>query len=302
MDGSAAAYVVGVDSPGGDSAYVADDTVAIAVRFSAPVAVSGEPELPLNTNPPQNATYAGGSGTRTLEFRYEVGEDDAAADLDYAAVTSLSLGGGQHIRRSGQDGGGAVLLALPLPGGPGSLGHARDILVDGTPPSAVRVFPPSPDGAYGTGRIAEFTVSFDEPVVVEGAPALALATEPPRNAIYADGSGTDELAFRYAVQPGDGAPAGLAYAGETALSAGAGGAIRDRAGNDAELALPLPLSPAPAASRGAAVHGGPVPVLAPRPGTTASNLCHDFRLPIAAADRLERRRARPPACTTARWT
>ena len=264
IDAEAAVYVTGVDLPGGASAYKLDDTVRIAVDFSAPVAVTGVPALALAVDPPRNATYVGGGGTRTLEFEYRVQQDDAAAGLDYAGVRALSLEGGAAIRLDAQGGGGAsALLALPAPGGPGSLGHNRNTAIDGDVPTVAGVASASPDGTYGTGRIVEITVAFDEPVFVDGSPELRLATVPPRSASYAGGSGTAELAFWYTVQPGDSAPR-LEYAGEDALALeGGASAIRDAAGNAAKLALPATESNRSlAASAGIDVHGHEAPVIA----------------------------------------
>ena len=270
---------MGVDSPGGDSAYALNRTVAIDVEFSVPVSVAGEPVLALATEPPRNASYAGSSDARTLRFNYTVQQGDAAAGLDYAGVGALSLEGGATIRRAAQSGSAAALLTLPAPGGPGSLGHSRDIAVDGAAPSVASVKAAGRDGTYGTGRIVAITVAFDEPVVVKGKPALRLATEPPRSASYAGGSGTAGLEFWYAVQPGDSA-AGLGYAGEDALVLGGGGgsgggsaaSIEDPAGNAAGLALPAPGSnDSLAASASIDVHWAEVPVIAPAGLLTSGN-------------------------------
>ncbi len=275
IDTESAAYVTAVGSPGGDTAYKLNDTVRIAVDFSAPVAVAGAPSLALATDPPRSASYAGGSGTGTIEFNYTVRQGDAAAGLDYAGVRALSLEGGASIRLDAQGGSGAsALLALPAPGGPGSLGHARDIAIDGAAPNVTGVAPASPDGTYGTGRIVSIAVAFDEPVFVEGEPALRLATVPPRSASYAGGSGTAELAFWYAVQPGDSAPR-LGYAGEGALDLGGGASsisIRDAAGNAANLTLPAPGSNRSLdASASIDVHGHEAPMIAAAAGRAGSD-------------------------------
>ena len=263
IDTAAAAYVTAVGSPGGDSEYKLSDTIRIAVDFSAPVAVAGAPDLALAVDPPRSASYAGGSGTRTLEFDYTVRQDDAAAGLDYAGVRALSLEGGASIRLDAQGGGGpAALLTLPAPGGPGSLGHALDIAMDGAAPNVTGIAPAGPGGTYGAGRIVAIAVTFDEPVFVEGEPALRLATVPPRNASYAGGSGTAELEFWYAVQPGDSAPR-LEYAEDALALGGGASAIRDAAGNAANLTLPAPGSNRSlAASASIDVHGYEAPVIA----------------------------------------
>ena len=126
----------------------------------------------------------------------------------------------------------------------------------------LRVDSPNQNGTHGTGRIVAVSITLDEPVVVEGEPALALATDPPRNASYAGGSGTSTLEFLYAVQPGDSAPR-LGYAGDDALALPGGATIRDPAGNAANLTLPVPgQNGSLAAYADIEVHGAVVPVLA----------------------------------------
>ena len=192
--GSALAYVEDVSSPNASGFYVEGDAVDIVVRFSVPVDVAGEPALALNTNPPRNATYVQGGGIGgNLTFRYAVQPGDNAADLDYAGAAALALGAGDSIRDPSD--GAAAVLALPPPGGPGSLGRSNHIAIDAVAPRLLGTSSPDPDDTYGTGRIVNVTVSFDEPVVVGrggggGAPSLDLNTEPPRNAAYASGSGT----------------------------------------------------------------------------------------------------------------
>ena len=113
-------------------------------------------------------------------------------------------------------------------------------LVDAAAPPGVQfVTSPDSNGAYGTGRIVSVKVGFTAPVVVAGAPALALDTEPPRSAAYRGGNGTDSLEFWYAVQPGDSA-ADLEYAGRSALLLPDGSSIRGVGGADANATLPYP--------------------------------------------------------------
>ena len=72
-----------------------------------------------------------------------------------------------------------------------------------------------------------------------GAPSIGLNAGAGARAVYDSGSGSSTLAFVYDVRRGDAAGA-LDYANGTALTLGAGGAIRDAAGNAADLALPAP--------------------------------------------------------------
>ena len=214
--------------------YTAGSALHIAVRFDKDVLVSGTPQLALSTTPPASAAYASGNGSDTLVFVYTVRDGDAAAGgLAYAGRTALSADAdrGASIRdRIGNDAG----LALP---DPGSL-VPSGIIIDARAPSILDAYALNASGTYAAGSALHVAVRLDEAVLVSGTPQLALSTTPPASAAYASGGGSDELVFVYTVRDGDAAD-GLGYAGQTALSAG-GGAIRDAAGNDADLRLPPP--------------------------------------------------------------
>lgn len=98
----------------------------------------------------------------------------------------------------------------------------------------------SSPGTFRTGQNFTFTVRYNTPVNVTGAPRLALvigAAGAPtfRDAVYVSGSGTTELVFRYVVAGGD-----LDLDGVQLLpSAPAGGAIRDASGLTASNSLPV---------------------------------------------------------------
>ncbi len=75
--------------------YSVGDTLYIDLYFSAPVAVTGTPQLRLATGINNRyAAYTSGSGTNMLTFAYIVAWNDNAADLDYAGTDSLLLNGG----------------------------------------------------------------------------------------------------------------------------------------------------------------------------------------------------------------
>ena len=152
-----------------------------------------------------------------------------------------------------------VLLAAATAAAPALVDEA---LAQSSSPSIEGIDSPGLGGTYGTGRIVNITISFDEPVYVEGVPAIGLATVPERNATYASGSGTSMLSFLYTVQPGDMA-AGLVY---TSLppSPGGGAAIRDAEGNAANMSAPgvaQGVQPPPIRDD-IAVDGAKLPVLA----------------------------------------
>jgi gliding motility-associated-like protein len=123
--------VTDVSSPSANAYYKEAGVVLITVTFDQPVLVTGVPELALNSG--GKGLYTSGSGTNTLTFTYTVAAGENAADLDYAAIGSLTLAGGSTI----QNGLGAnAPLTLAVPGAPGSLGANKDIIIDTTLPVA----------------------------------------------------------------------------------------------------------------------------------------------------------------------
>ena len=117
------------------------------------------------------------------------------------------------------------------------------------PPNATRVdFAPGAAGTYAAaGDTVDIVVGFSENVTVlrqpqQPPPMLLMSTG--HAAPYLQGNNTDELTFRYTVQPGDDSAAdGLDYAGTGALSAGGGSRIVGLDGGmrvDVSLVLPPP--------------------------------------------------------------
>lgn len=124
--------VSGVSSSQSDGYYVAGASVLIQITFSEPVFVSGTPRLLLNTTPARYAVYQSGTSTASLTFAYTVQAGDSAADLDYASTAALELNGGT-IEDAATN---AAVLTLVPPGQPGSLGHAKNLVIDAQPPVA----------------------------------------------------------------------------------------------------------------------------------------------------------------------
>ncbi len=224
--------VSAVTSSTPDGEYREGRPIEIAVRFNEPVSYSGTPPvLLLNVSGAQApAAYASGNGTASLEFAYTVRAGDASADLAYWNTTALS---GDIADAAGNP----ADLALPPPGGEGSLSGSAGIVVDGAAPGVSAVTSGTLDGAYREGRPIEIAVAFTEPVSYSGAaPVLILNVSGAQApAAYASGNGTASLEFAYTIKAGD-ASADLAYWNTTALS----GTIADAAGNAAALSLPAP--------------------------------------------------------------
>ncbi|MBD9375096.1 M10 family metallopeptidase C-terminal domain-containing protein [Rhizobium sp. ARZ01] len=111
-----------------DGTYKIGDVITVTVTFSEAVFVTGTPTILLETGITDRlASYAGGSGSKTLTFSYMVQAGDRSADLDFASTVALSLNG-STIKDSGGDN---AVLTLPTPGSPGSIGSGHNIVIDG---------------------------------------------------------------------------------------------------------------------------------------------------------------------------
>ena len=224
----------------GTGAYMAGERIAINVTFTEPVVVAGAPLLAMETGATdRQAAYVAGNNSAALTFVYRIRDGDAAANLDYANSSALTLPGPEAYIMDAA--GNSANLTLPDPGGDGLLGPLMPVVVDTAAPSAVSAAPLNGTGAYMAGERIAINVTFTEPVVVAGAPLLAMETgATDRQAAYVAGNNSAALTFVYRIRDGD-AAANLDYANSSALTLhGAGGAIRDAAGNDAVLVLPPP--------------------------------------------------------------
>jgi hypothetical protein len=95
-----------------------------------------------------------------------------------------------------------------------------------------------PVGVYRCGENLEFTVRFDDTVLVTGTPKLNLTIGGvAHTASHVSGSGSTDLLFRYTVVQGDHAASGEVVVGTIDLS---GATIRDSVANDATLAFTSP--------------------------------------------------------------
>lgn len=123
--------ITNVTSNKANGAYTVGDLIDVRVTFTENVTVTGTPLIALNTTPARSASYASGSGTSTLVFNYTVQATDTAADLNYAATTSLTVSSAS-IKDAANN---SATLTLPATGGAGSLGANKDIVIDTTAPS-----------------------------------------------------------------------------------------------------------------------------------------------------------------------
>ncbi|MBN8524507.1 MAG: hypothetical protein J0M02_04115 [Planctomycetes bacterium] len=239
LNDQSAAYVTGLGSATANGTYVAGQSIAITVSFSEAVTVTGTPTLVLETGSNDTqAVYASGSGTSSLTFTYTVAVNDVSADLDAQSANALLLNGGSIKDGSTNN----ANLTLPTPGQSGSLGAAKNLVVDAKAPSVVSLDSPTSDATYSTGAVIQVAVAFSEVVTVStvgGIPQLRLETgATDANAAYSSGSGSSTLIFVYTVGSGQNS-ADLDVTATNALQLN-GGTILDAAGNAAVLTVPAP--------------------------------------------------------------
>ena len=114
-----------------DGTYKAGEVIDITVTTSEAVTVTGTPTLTLETGTTDRAaTYASGSGTTTLTFRYTVQAGDNSGDLDIVSTSALALAGGTLKDAAGNN----ATQTLMSPGAAGSLGFNNALVIDTTAP------------------------------------------------------------------------------------------------------------------------------------------------------------------------
>ena len=190
--------------------------------------VTGTPSLALNDG--GTATYVAGSGTSALTFSYTVAAGQNTADL---SILGLTLNGGAIRDTAGN--------AANLSGATGA-NPAGILVVDTTAPSVSSIAAAGAgitagSGMLNAGKTVILTVSTSEAVTVTGTPTLTLNDG--GVATYSGGSGSSALAFSYTVAAGQNTP-DLAVLGLNLN----GGAIRDAAGNAANLSAATGYTPA----------------------------------------------------------
>ena len=237
--------VTNVTASTANGTYKTGNTVSIQVTFSEAVAVTGIPQLTLETGSTDEViNYVSGNGGTTLTFTYTIKAGDNSADLDYLSTSALTLNSGTIKDTVGNN----ATLTLPTPGAAGSLSANKDIVVDTAAPRVISVTASTPDGTYKSGATILVQVVFSEPVTVVGTPRLTLATGSPvtTRVNYTSGSPSSTLLFTYTVGSNNATP-DLEYASTGSLTLGDGGdeggsasTIKDAVGNAAILTLPVP--------------------------------------------------------------
>jgi len=120
----AAPVVTNVTATNTNGTYRPGTVISATVTFDQAVDVTGTPQLLLDFAPTdRQANYASGTGTATIMLTYTTVAGDAALDLDYVAVGSLTLNGGT-IQNAGLEN---ATLTLPAPGAAGSIGANKQL-------------------------------------------------------------------------------------------------------------------------------------------------------------------------------
>ena len=211
---------VAVSGSGDDSLFLEGDTITATVTFDEEVDVArtGSNAVRVQFNigtSPETATYAGGDGTETLTFTYEV----VAGDSGQISLPADALEG-QVEDAAGNEAEGTLALS----GGPYTVDASAPMLVGAPSISSA----PRTGDTYAVDETITLQVRFDEPVMVTGEPRLPIQVGPrPRNIVlYTSGSGTDTLTFSYTVRNGDTDDDGVSV-DANALRLPAGAAIAD---------------------------------------------------------------------------
>ena len=203
LTASAVSGAAVASTPSSSSTYGLGETIEVAVTFTRPVTVSGSPQLALGVGPEmRQASYASGSGTDSLTFRYTVVTADRDTDGISVAASALTLNSGSI--NDARDAATAASLGL----GANAITNDGDHKVDGSqgPPGVTGVALNSPvvGDIYERGERIEVTVTFNKAVDVGGTPQLALGIGgATRQASYASGTGTASLVFEYTVVQAD---------------------------------------------------------------------------------------------------
>ena len=252
----AAPTIVGVTSTSPSGSYTTGAVIPILVSFTEPVFIATGtgiplPTLALNVAPSQKyATYSTGTGTSSLTFLYTVVAGDSVAALEYVILpsilpnpTAIVLAGGGIQDQAGN----VAILTMPAittPSSAGNLAGSTTIVIDTISPTVVSVSA-VPAKTYFPGDIVMVQITLSEAcpsINVSGSMSLALNSGAAVTATYSSAIfnlTNTILNFTYMVAQGD-SSSDLGYLTTSSLTLGGGAFVRDLAGNNLVLALPVP--------------------------------------------------------------
>ncbi|OEZ64928.1 Mo-co oxidoreductase dimerization domain protein [Janthinobacterium sp. HH103] len=195
------------------------------LAMASDTGVQNNDSITSDTTPTLSGTAENGSTVTVFDGATLLGTVTAGAGG--WTLTTGALAQGSHT---------ITVVSTDTAGNASAASAALTIAVDTTAPAVATVAVPA-NGTYYSGGALDFTVNFDEAVLVDttgGTPRIALVVgATTRYADYVSGSGTSALLFRYTVPSGDIDANGITVG---ALSTH-GGTLRDTAGNDAVVTL-----------------------------------------------------------------
>ena len=193
-----------ISDPDSGDTYQNGETIEIALGFDGDVDVLGRPQIRLlidgNGDPERSAVYSRGSGSDTLIFAYTVQVTDV--DDDGVALMERDSGGFEPSTTRVYQADTENALTGHIIGIDDAAGHR----VDGRPSvtSTTITSSPAQGSVYRPGETINISLSYDDSVVVEGTPSIAVEIgQHLSEATYRSGSGTNTIVFGYEVQGHD---------------------------------------------------------------------------------------------------
>ncbi|MGY6648172.1 Ig-like domain-containing protein [Wenyingzhuangia sp. IMCC45574] len=207
-----------------DGTYGIGTSLDFTVVFSEIVVVDiseNTPQLSLTIGEDaKKATYQSGTNTNKLTFSYTILEGDL--DVNGITIDELNV---NNATINDEAGNTADLTFTKV---------TSNIVVDGNIPSIFTVSVPE-NKTYSVDESLDFTITFDESVIVEGTPQLEITIgETTKQATYQSGTGTTNLVFTYTVLSGDEDNNGIVIG---TLQTTNENSLKDSAGNNADLTL-----------------------------------------------------------------
>ena len=198
---------------GPDATYAFGQKIRVTLTFSEAVNVSGTPQLAIDMDPAdwgmKQAPYLRGTGSTELVFEHTVVEPNISTQGVAVLANSLALNSGSITSVSS-----GTAAALPHAG----LAHDPNHKVNwrATAPKVTGVAitsDPGDDDTYARDDVIQVTLTFSEPVNVNGSPRVTIKMDPNYGAkriYYSGGSGSTALTFSHTVVEPNISTAGVA--------------------------------------------------------------------------------------------
>ncbi|WP_162059512.1 DUF4347 domain-containing protein [Undibacterium sp. KW1] len=236
-----ASNVISVNLPG---TYNSTHTPGVGITSSSNFVVDTKaPTLIISSN--VSALKAGETATISFAFS-EVPTGFTAVDISVTGGSLGSLNGSGTTRTATftpdpatNAGSASITVAsgsyTDAAGNSGGAGNSPALTFDTGTPAVSTVSVPA-NATYATTQNLNFTVNFNEAVIVTGTPSLPVMLDTGGNvaATYISGSGSSSLLFGYTIVDGNQDSNGISVGGSVTLN---GGTIKDGAGNNAALNL-----------------------------------------------------------------